>query len=376
MTSSLSVAMIVRNEASQISECLATVRDLASEVCVVDTGSGDGTPEIARGAGAVVSTFEWCDDFAAARNASLDRCRGDWVFVLDADERIAAEDIPALREAVEGPRDRAHRFTTRNYTRNIAVAEFHVCRPDDPLGRGFAGWFPGVKARLFPNRPELRFEGAVHELIDRSIERAGLLAMHTPVPIHHYPLTQSAGHLESKRELYVRLGLKKAALDPSSSTAHYELGNQFAEMQRYAEAAKAYRECLRIDADHGLAMKDLGGVLYHMGRLAEAEQALRLSVRIDPGIPDAWRNLGVLAGLRGDWAEAVNCHRRAIALLPDWGEGHRYLGVALEHAGRLGEALDEARRAMELDPGSGEPAALVAHLEGMKGGKGMESRGL
>ncbi len=370
MTSPLSVAMIVRNEASQISECLAAVQGLASEICVVDTGSDDGTADLARSAGASVSSFAWCDDFAAARNVSLDRCRGEWIFVLDADERIAAEDIPALREAVDGPRDRAYRFMTRNYTRNAAVAEFRVCAPGDPHSRGFAGWFPGVKARLFPNRRDLRFEGAVHELIDRSLERAGLPILDVSVPIHHYPETHSERHLESKRALYVRLGLKKAALEPSNPTAFFELGNQFAEMGRHAEAVNAYRGCLRIDPNHALALKDMGGALYYLARSTEAESALRLSVRIDPGNPDAWRNLGVLAGERNDWAEAIDCHRHAIAIFPDWGEGHRYLGVALERAGYITEAIEEARQAMALDPGSAEPAALVAHLEGLKGGKG------
>ena len=72
--SNVSVAMIVRNEEEMLPGCLSTVeRDC--EVVIVDTGSTDGTKAIARAAGAKVSDFTWCDDFAAARNAALKTAR-------------------------------------------------------------------------------------------------------------------------------------------------------------------------------------------------------------------------------------------------------------------------------------------------------------
>ena len=66
---------------------------------VLDTGSSDGTPEIARRAGARVDTFHWCDDFSAARNAALQRADADWALVLDADEWLVdgAAALLALR---------------------------------------------------------------------------------------------------------------------------------------------------------------------------------------------------------------------------------------------------------------------------------------
>ena len=81
----LTLAMIVRNEEAYLSRCLLSVKNLADEIIVVDTGSVDATKQIALDAGAKIVDFPWCDDFSAARNAGLDVATGRWILVLDAD---------------------------------------------------------------------------------------------------------------------------------------------------------------------------------------------------------------------------------------------------------------------------------------------------
>lgn len=98
----LSVAMIVRDEAEGVERCLASLRGLADEVVVVDTGSADDTPARARRLGARVARVAWADDFARARNASLARARGEWVLVLDADEEVEAGTGAGLRALLAG----------------------------------------------------------------------------------------------------------------------------------------------------------------------------------------------------------------------------------------------------------------------------------
>src|SRR5438105_10083516 len=80
--------MIVKNEEANLPACLESVRDLFHEVIVVDTGSTDRTKEIAAGFGARVFDFPWVDNFAAARNAALEHATGDWIFWMDADDRL------------------------------------------------------------------------------------------------------------------------------------------------------------------------------------------------------------------------------------------------------------------------------------------------
>ena len=86
----LAVVMIARDEAASIARALESARPHVDRMIVLDTGSTDATREIATAAGAAVYSFIWCDDFAAARNAALDRSDADWNLILDADEGIEA----------------------------------------------------------------------------------------------------------------------------------------------------------------------------------------------------------------------------------------------------------------------------------------------
>ena len=118
----LSLAMIVKNEARFLAHCLESVQGLVDEAVVVDTGSEDATPEIARSKGAQVSHFPWCGDFSAARNAALARCRGDWILVLDADEAIDRKDHAAIRKALERTGIHGWMLPIRNHLRSGAYA--------------------------------------------------------------------------------------------------------------------------------------------------------------------------------------------------------------------------------------------------------------
>lgn len=94
----LVLVVIARNEAARLGRLLGSAAPWVDAMLVLDTGSHDGTPALARAAGARVEHFTWCDDFAAARNAALDLAGGRWHLVLDADEWIV-EGGAALREA-------------------------------------------------------------------------------------------------------------------------------------------------------------------------------------------------------------------------------------------------------------------------------------
>lgn len=332
MAPRLSVAIIVRDEAEMLPEFLESVQGWVDEVCLVDTGSTDATAEIARNRGCRVFSHAWCDDFAAARNESLRLCTGDWILVLDADERIAIQDRAALRALAVDPCDHACRLVTRNYTNASHLSGFVACEPEDPFARGFAGWSPSTKVRLFPNGTGALFEGRIHELVNDSLERQGIHIMTADVPVHHYPLLRSPERLRGKQELYLRLGLRKVETEPGNPQAWVELGRQYVEVGNFGQAAAAYREAARRAPASADVLKELGAVLLLGGRVAEAEKAFVLAVQLAPDLDDAWRNLGILHAGAGRWAEAARCFQRAAELRPDSAELHRALGEALAHA--------------------------------------------
>lgn len=96
----VSACVIARNEEKNIARCIRSFRNFVDEIVVVDTGSTDGTVSIAEGLGARVLHFEWCDDFAAAKNFALDQVSGDWIVFPDADEYFCEECAPKIRESI------------------------------------------------------------------------------------------------------------------------------------------------------------------------------------------------------------------------------------------------------------------------------------
>lgn len=96
----ISACAIVKNEAHVIKRCINSYKDFVDEIVIVDTGSTDHTPELARKLGAKVLTFQWEDDFSAAKNYALENVSGDWVVFLDADEYFSENCAKQVLEAI------------------------------------------------------------------------------------------------------------------------------------------------------------------------------------------------------------------------------------------------------------------------------------
>lgn len=93
----ISVCIIAKNEEKYIEECLKRLQPYGMEIIVTDTGSTDRTKEIAKKYANKVLDFEWCDDFAAARNFCASHSSYPWILALDCDEYVSSIDMPTLR---------------------------------------------------------------------------------------------------------------------------------------------------------------------------------------------------------------------------------------------------------------------------------------
>jgi glycosyltransferase involved in cell wall biosynthesis len=148
----LSVSMIVKNEEKMLSACLEGLKPLLdavpSELVIVDTGSVDKTVEIARRYTDKIFHFDWVNDFSAARNFGLEKCRGMWFMFLDADDHFAdvAEMIEFFNnEDIHKNYNNAY-YITRNFTSTRYDEYFSFCAH-----------------RIARRTDNLRFKGAIHE---------------------------------------------------------------------------------------------------------------------------------------------------------------------------------------------------------------------
>lgn len=145
----LSVVVITQNEAAVIRRCLESVA-WADELVVLDSGSDDGTPDIARSLGARVEPSRDWPGFGPQKNRAVEWAGGDWILSLDADEWVSPELAAEIRAALADPG---------------AHAAFRMPRQSSYCGRVMrhSGWWPDYVTRLF-RRGAARFsDDAVHE---------------------------------------------------------------------------------------------------------------------------------------------------------------------------------------------------------------------
>lgn len=186
----LSVILIANNEANNILDCLASV-SFADQIIVVDSGSTDNTVELARSAGAhVVQTSDW-PGFGVQKNRALDLATCDWVFSIDADERVT----PELAEQLKAAINFEAKFDFENDSKSNKQIHQHdayeVPRLTQFCGQWIrhCGWTPDHVLRLF-KRGRARFSNdLVHERFVQSQGTCGKLT--NPMLHFSYPTPAS-----------------------------------------------------------------------------------------------------------------------------------------------------------------------------------------
>lgn len=162
----LSVIIITKNEILNLKACLNSI-DFAQEIIIVDSGSTDGTVELARAAGAtVIETADW-PGFGPQKNRALATATGEWVLSIDADERITPELAIEIRQAIDEQQSAdAYAFSRRSWYCGRFIRH--------------SGWSPDYVTRLF-KRNKARFSNdIVHErlIVDGRIKRLKSVLLH------------------------------------------------------------------------------------------------------------------------------------------------------------------------------------------------------
>ena len=342
----LTLAMIAKDEGERLAECLSSASPIIDEIVVVDTGSTDNTIEVARRFDAKTFSYEWSDDFSAARNESLRHATGDWVMVLDADEIVTPDDLPRIREFVDRDEFDAVQFVLANYSDECQSMWWTPVDESSAPARGYSGYIRVPLVRMWRNKAEYRFRGCVHETVVESIREAGGRIAETDIVIHHYGKNSRA---PEKSRFYANLGMRNVSERPNDSKAHYDLAVQLKELDRLDEAESHYREALSLDPDSSLARSGLVEVLARGGRLAEAQTILEKMER-DDAAPNVSVNLAAIGMKRGDLESAMERLSAAVTRNPADVVARIYLGKVHERCGDTQSAEEAYRGAVEACP--------------------------
>jgi glycosyltransferase involved in cell wall biosynthesis/Flp pilus assembly protein TadD len=295
----LSLCMIVRDEEEMLPECLASCAAGVDEMIIVDTGSTDRTVEIAESFGATVLHFPWNGSFSDARNHGIDAATGTHILWLDADERLEDGDAEQLHRLAGQPYREAHWLVETNFTgqEEVGTAATHLA------------------LRVWRNRKQYRFSGAIHEQIRVSMptdlgERFAVSSLR----IRHYGYLKSRIDERDKHQRNLTLLLKELAQSPNNAFTHFNLGTEYLGTQELDRAATHLEESYRLlQRDEGwyeyayasLLATRLIGVRRVRGDLDGADLLAAQLLQVYPAFTDLVFERGLIARERGNRLQAI-----------------------------------------------------------------------
>jgi len=171
----LTAIIITKNEEKNIEDCLKSIIPFCDEIVINDTGSTDKTTEIIDTLRRTIPEFGiiniyqngWEDDFALARNQAIEHATSDWIIWIDADDRVPQTEIEKIKKLKTAPTERFFSLKITNTAKGLPVK---------------AQW---MQVRMFPNIPQARFEGPIHETVKENLINAGLMPRLVDVNIYH-----------------------------------------------------------------------------------------------------------------------------------------------------------------------------------------------
>jgi glycosyltransferase involved in cell wall biosynthesis len=380
----VSLCMIVRDEEHNLGDCLRPVAGLVDEMVVVDTGSRDGTRDVARACGARVVDFPWQDSFAAARNESLRHATGEWVLWLDADDRIDEDNRGKLQ---------------RLFGLLAAGNRVYMMKQWSAPEREHGSALVVDHAQLFRRQPGVCWRYRVHEQILPALRDTGAKVVWTDVVIRHLGY-RGAELRRHKLQRNLRLLQLEQAEQPDDAFTLFNLAGTYLDLGEFERVLPCLRRCLET-APAGATFVPKAYVMLAqthrvVGRAADGLPFCREGLARFPGEVELWFEEGMLHHAVKDAAGAQRCFERVLELPArpcyvgvDSGlRGHlarHHLALAHRAQGRPREAEAQWRAAVRDSPRYGpawlglaevcldqgraaEVAALVEQLEREPGG--------
>jgi glycosyltransferase involved in cell wall biosynthesis len=221
MKPGISLCMIVKNEERFLEGCLKSVQGIVDEIIIVDTGSTDSTIDIARRYTSDIYTFQWIDDFSAARNFAISKAGCEWILSLDADERIRDVDLHRLRRELHSDKD-AFDVTIMNEQLEDSLLNVSIHRA----------------IRLFRNHPDIYFENRVHEDVSPSLFRKNARIAKAPFNILHLGYKEFS---TEKKTFILQLLEREFRQKPQDFATAFYYANQLYILSEYEQAIHIFQ---------------------------------------------------------------------------------------------------------------------------------------
>lgn len=296
--------MIVKNEEINLTRCLASIKGLVDEIIIVDTGSTDLTLKVAEDNGAVVIPFLWKDDFSAARNASLEAASGDWILFLDADETLEPESGQILRQVIAGEEE------------GFFIKIINLIGSEGSMESS-----PDLVFRLFRNKPDYRFRGAIHEqIVDVILEKNGQARFQIAegIVLQHYGYLNQQILEKNKKVRNLTIIKKELDSKPDNHMLRYHYGIELYRADRFTEAAeeltKAANNTDPKTVYYPKLLRYIALAHYSAQKYDWALEAIALGLQFFPDYADLYYYGGLIQLEQQNYAAAYQWFHQALAM--------------------------------------------------------------
>lgn len=352
---SIAVCMIVKNEEKWLEQCLNSVKNLADEIIIVDTGSIDNTKKIAKKFTDKIFDYEWKNDFSDARNFSISKANSDWILSLDADESISKIDFEKIKRITEYPEANAYHIVFRDYSNNMGIFGWKSSMNDIyPESKIASGYSEGYVLRLFQNLKGYEFEGKIHETVQNSIKKNNGKIFATDIVIHHYGNLRDKDEILKKKEIYSKMLDERIETKDSKEKEEYyilfELARELMIKKDLGEAKKALENSIKINPEFSKTLAMLGAIKITERDFNEAEKLLKEAVILEPDDSNIHSNLGIIYSEQGNFLKAIRKFERAIELNPKSADNFFNIGVVYLRMKKKEKATHFFEKAIELNP--------------------------
>ncbi len=230
----ISVCIIAKNEEKHIEECCRRLVPYGFEIVLADTGSSDRTVELALKYTDKIYHFEWCGDFAAAKNFAMDKASHDWILSIDCDEYIESIDIDSLTACMKTYPDASGRILIRNRFTESG----QTC-------------YEQVRVSRFVNRRYYHFEGVVHEqIVPRTTSTK--YVYQAPITVLHVGYDGSEEEMRAKSLRNISLLKQELETTGPDPYIYCQLGQSYRKLHDYEQAFRYFDLGLAMDVDPSL----------------------------------------------------------------------------------------------------------------------------
>jgi glycosyltransferase involved in cell wall biosynthesis len=306
----LSVCVIARDEEQNLAATLESVKSIADEIVVVDTGSSDGTLETAKrftdNAFVHPKADEWREhpdlfEFHTARNYAIEQCTGDWIFSVDCDEALEQN------EALSSFRNSLAKLPSNI---DLVMPTIVMLRDDNTVYQEF------LAERVFRNRSDIRFDGAMHNWL--TVKENAVRAQAPHIRLLHNRAVKSNESRKARGtqrvDMAERIFKEKIAADPNDARSMFYLAGTYYDACRYEEAVEWFEQYFGttrwLNESYQAAVLCAQAYL-NLGKRGDAERVLRAHNADNYQRAECDIMLGELAEDKGDFEQAEHWYKVA-----------------------------------------------------------------